>query len=715
MTTTHRNKAAHLMASGFIGDLFLRNRIVMDSMALHLTEAGGRCGEQLCNFYVERAQGGTALMIVGHGAVSVHGHYHPRQLALYDDQYLTDLQKLTQAVHLHNGKIACQLHHAGSLAFDDMVRGEPIFVPSAVKKTQKLDPQWDHSAQQLTTEKETAQLLRAPLSKESPPNYQPMEKSHIEQVSHDFVTAAVRVKKSGFNGIELDATHESLLGQFLSPLHNRRQDEYGGSIENRARLLSEIIRAVKIATSYDFPIWVRLDAQHPNIPNELESEEILHIALFVATAGADAIHLSTTTSAVSFCNLPQNRTVIPDELTEYLHKNIDIPIILSADDTPLQAYDIIRKKNADFVAMGKQLLADPHLPLKLLKKRSELVRPCIGCHVCHQNALTGQSIRCAVNPAAGRESQYELKEAPKSRNIVVVGGGPAGMEVARIAAERGHSVQLREQNRYLGGSLILLAIACPSYHRYLKYLRNMLRERNVSSKCKYRVDVNTVHKFSSATIIAAIGSKYLTSPIVGANQKHVLGDDWIRRLITGEGKISIRSKMQFRWRLIIGLARLCGVMGMPSSMRVLSKWTMPLHKKIIIVGDNVPAYELAIFCATRKREVTLLEENKQLGHKLSFVHRWYVMQQINELGVKVLNGITIDAIDLSGVIYSDGTGRHKISGEHIIVSQDGSENNELVMEFKHEVGEKIQSVGYCKKRGEIAETVESAYDVGYTI
>jgi 2,4-dienoyl-CoA reductase-like NADH-dependent reductase (Old Yellow Enzyme family) len=446
----------HLLSPGRLGALTLRNRLVMAPMGANLAEADGHAGERMKEYFEARARGGVGLVIVDVAAVAwPAGASNPFQLGLSSDEFVDDLADLASRVHRHGAAIAIQLHHGGKVAVRDIVAGREMWVPS-VPAPKPMDLYDDLSPEDL--EAATGEIIRAG----NPPRYHEMSLDDIATARDWYASAADRAHRAGFDGVELHAGHGYLLQSFLSPASNHRTDEYGGALEARARFLLETIRDVRHRCGADFAVWVRLDGCEYGIAGGITEADARRTAVLCAEAGADAVHASAyadpgTGAAFTVAPLPHQPAAYL-ELARGIKDAVDVPVIAVGRLEPDAADAAIADGACDFVAMGRKLLADPDLPRKLAQERAEEIRPCIYAYRCVGNIFLSKRTRCVVNPATGREHEVEITPADAPRRVLVVGGGPAGMETARLAAERGHDVVLIERAVELGGLAAVAAV-----------------------------------------------------------------------------------------------------------------------------------------------------------------------------------------------------------------------------------------------------------------
>ncbi len=702
-----------LMSPGRIGSLDLRNRIVMTPMGSNLAEPDGHLSQRIIRYYEERARGGAGLLIVGVGAVAYPaGACNPNQVAISSDDYLPGLQELSERVHRHDCRIAIQLQHAGKVATRDMVVGRPMLVPS-------IPPRKFGDLMNEMTPEEAHLFTRDFKQKGSGIFHHEATEEDLARVVDQFAQASDRALRAGFDAVELHAGHGYLISSFLSPSSNQREDQYGGSLENRARLLVEILRASKAQVSSRVPIWCRIDAIEYRTENGIVFEDALKTAELAEEAGADAIHVSAyadSTSGVAFTDAPLvDRPSGFVDFARGVKKQVDIPVIAVGRIEPEEADQLIANGQADFIAMGRKLLADPELPRKLDENRPQDIRPCIYCYTCVGEIFLNRASRCAVNPASGREAEMEILPAATSRHVLVVGGGPAGMEAARILSLRGHRVTLCEKGKHLGGTAYLSALVYPPNGRLVAYLENQVESLPIDLRMEQEVSSEFVQVLAPDTVVVAVGAVRAKPEIPGIDARHVLSGDDLRELLAGGGGDAARQKLTLAQRAMVGMGGLLGLADNLERTRELTRHYMPLGKEVAILGGGLVGVELAEFLAERGRRVVVIEEGKSLAPEMAMPRRWRVLHELAEHGVEILRECEVLEITATHVAVSNKEGkRHDVSCQSVIVAS-GIQANRPLYDALSELPCDVRIIGDADRVGYIDGAMSSAARIAHEI
>jgi len=483
-----------LFQPGTMGKLTLKNRLIMPAMGVSLADARGGVTDREIGYYAARAKGGVALVTPHYASVSLDSSL-PYTMAISDDGQVKNWKALADAVHAGGSKFSIQLMHIGMIFLysGHVPKGVTIKVPSMT--------QW----------------LKSTYS------YHEVTEDEIEKYIEDFGQGARRAKEAGADAVELHACHGCLVNTFMSPLTNKRKDQYGGNVENRVRFARRILERMRAEVGKDFPVIVRMNASD-DIEGGVSIEEAMEQAAILERAGADAISVSSgmefwTPLGIPAYPFPEG-AMMP--LVEKIKQAVKVPVIGAGKITPELAVKVLEEGKIDFVAMGRPLLADPELPNKLREGRREDVRDCLYCNNCLRHDTNAPA--CTVNPFLFRESRYPMRPAAKPKKVMVVGGGLAGMETAIYLAERGHQVTIYEKTGELGGQWVT-ACASPgkdSYRHLPEYLEKSIKRLKIPVKLNQLVTRETVLKAAPDTVILATGAVPIGLKVPGAEKGHVI-------------------------------------------------------------------------------------------------------------------------------------------------------------------------------------------------
>lgn len=631
----------------------VKNRLVMAPMGTNLASQRGEATPSLISYYAARARGGVGLIITDDTTVTSSAIYHPNGLRLHEDCLVQSWKNLTQAVHAHGAKIAPQLIH-------------PSFnAPAAFSGVQPV----------------AASPIPSRRFREIP---RELTVDEIEKIIEQFGEAARRAQEAGCDAVQIHCAHvHHLLGSFLSPLYNKRTDAYGGSLEGRLRLPLEVIRRIRSKVGPGFPILIRISGDELQ-PGGRTIEESQYIAPILVQAGVDAIQISAGTGNNFWVVVPPTGSPqAPNAyLAEQIKREVDVPIIcVGRIKHPWVAEKLLQSGKADMVAMGRALVADPELPNKAARGDWDEIAPCVGDSMCLVFVQMEQKISCLINPAAGREEEASLPPATTAKKVLVIGGGPAGMEAARVAALRGHQVTLMERTSKLGGQLLLASFP-PMKQEYtciIQYLANQVKKAGVKVELNREVDPAAVSSFQPEVIIIATGAVPLVpKDIPGIDKKHVVT----------------------AWDVLAG--------------RTL------VGPKVIVVGGGKVGCETADFIAhpvddltPKGNRVTIVEmlENVALDEKS--MARSLLIQRLKSKGVEIIVSAKVIEILPDGVKYLKEGREETLRGmDHIVLAMGAKSENALSEKI---AGIPTLIIGDAKHPRTALEAIAEGWEIGRKI
>jgi 2,4-dienoyl-CoA reductase-like NADH-dependent reductase (Old Yellow Enzyme family)/NADPH-dependent 2,4-dienoyl-CoA reductase/sulfur reductase-like enzyme len=677
-------------------------------MGVSLAEADGTVGQRLIDYHVAQAKGGAGLIIMGvTGVAWPVGAVQPNQTAISDDLFLPGLTRLVAAVHAAGGRIAAQLHHGGLVATHSAQEGHPLWAPG-------YPPAFAGDFPDYFLPEEMAAFAGGVV-----PQVKVLEKADIDIAVRQFADAAVRAKKAGMDGAEIHGGHGYLLSSFVSPSTNKREDEYGGDVAGRARLLLEVVRAVRAAVGPDFPLWVKIDSREIGKKNGITLEHAVELAPMVEAAGADAL------TVTAYHDVGQGKlhsaSNIPHEPGAHLsaaaaiRKAVSIPVIASGRVEIDRGEKGLAQGEFDFLAMGRKLLADPDLPIKLAEGRIADIRPCIYCYTCVSTAYLREQMRCAVRSETGYED-LDWSPAKVPGHVVIVGGGPGGMEAARRLDLAGAKVTLLEKSDRLGGTLRFAALAYEPNERLLNWLRRQLEQSKVDVRLKTVATPELIASLKPDKVIVATGAVRDMPPIPGNDQDFVLSGDDLRGMMLGEDSAEIRRKTSWSTRIATKLGAATGATANLDLVRKATHAWMPLGKRVVIIGGELVGVELAEFLMERGREVTVVGEAPKFGGGLLLVRRMRLLAELREHGVAMHPGASGIRIGKNEVSFTSQSGEEqRIAADHVVVAMGAHGDSTLANALRsqgHDVVEVGDGTGVTYIEGAIRGAAEAVAAMG---
>ena len=687
-----------------IGALTLKNRFVMTAMGSNFAEEDGRCGEKLKAYYEARAQGGCGLIILETTSIAhPAGCSMPNMVGVSGEQHLPDLTDLASRVQAHGCKIALQLNHSGKVSQEDVAAGRPLLVPSKPAKS-------SNDMMPLLTREELGNFIKMAGPDGKGPQYKVMEQSDIDALVTQFADAAKLTQRAGFDAIELHAGHGYVLSSFLSPATNKREDRYGGPIENRARLMIEVLKAIRSVVGEDFPILVRLDAFEYRISGGITTDDFIAAAKLAVAAGADAIDVSAysnTQKGQAFTEAPlvhQENGYLA--FAERAKRELNVPIMAVGRIETERAEQDIAAGRYDLLGLGRKIIADEQLPNKIIANQAEQVRPCIYCYICVSQIFINQPLCCAVNASVGREQEDLIATSNSEQHAVVVGGGPGGMESARLLAEAGWRVSLYEKEPQLGGTARIAALAYEPNGRLIDYLASEMARLGVSINTGTTVDLDSLAALNADAVVVACGADRTAPPINGQEQNHVFDGEEMRGLLLGGDDRGLK-KLNPLYHFIVSTAQGLGLLRPIGLVRQFSKLWMPLGHRVVIVGGGLVGVELAEFLVERGRKVTVLNLDATLSPELSIVRRAKVILDLREHGCELYNRCEAITIERHQVHYTIKDERFSAAADNVIIAL-GANPNTAMAEQLASRGQRVVSVGDCDGIGYIDGAILSA-------
>ncbi len=627
-----------------IGQMELRNRMVMPPMGTKHASKEGYVTSQVKDYFEARARGGAGLIIVEATLVHPGGRAFEKLLEIHHDKFISGLSELAGVIHRHGAKAGIQLQHCGRMAKSALSGMQPV-APSPIPRPGGEVPR------ELTV-------------------------GEIKDIIGFFADAAVRAQKAGFDAIEIHGAHAFLIDQFLSRSSNKRKDLYGGGIENRSRLLTEVLTAVKKATGGEIPVWCRINGMDYGTEEGTTLAEAGETARLAQQAGADAIHVTAHgPKALQHQQVLQPVSGVFADLAKGIKEVVTVPVILVGRITPEAGERIISEGKADLVAIGKALFTDPEIPNKVAAGKLEDIKPCILCMSCRDDLFaSGATIRCQVNPAMGKEAEFAILPAKTSKKVLIVGGGPAGLEAARVAALRGHKVTLWEKSPKLGGQLNYAVI--PPYKNgiepLIKYFEVQMRKLGVTVELGKAATAAMVKEFRPDAAVLATGAVPVIPEKCPPERTHIV-----------------------------------------TALDVLGGHK-DIRERVVVAGGGRIGCEVAEFLAGRYKNVMILEMLPEIGSDIGSTLRPAVVERLKSAGVQIETGIEIVEVTEKGV-----KGLRRGSSEFFdagtIVIAVGMKSERGLAEAVKPIVPDVHLIGDCAKPGKIREAITDGYRVGLAL
>lgn len=637
-----------LFTQGKIGPMTLKNRIFMTAMGVNLAEANGDVNDDLIAYYEARAKGGTGLIITEITQVDpVYGVGLPNQMGAYDLRHIAKIGRLADAVHKYDTKILVQLHHPGRETTGSLIGGRQIVAPSAVMC------------------KVTKEMPRALTTEE------------CEGLAKAFIKGAVISQKAGADGVELHAAHGYLLDQFLSPYTNQRTDKYGGSFDNRLRIMKEIITGIKAMCGPEFAITVRLSADE-FVEGGLHLEDSVKIARVLESIGADAINVSSGIyeSAITIIEPGTYPQGWKKHLAQGIKGAVKIPVMACCNmKEPEIAEELLEAGVMDFAGFGRAQLADPEFADKAKNGRSAEITKCIGCMECFAAIAAGRHIACAVNPVTGRERELGNPAMDgKGQTVAVIGGGPGGIQAALVLKKRGFHPVIFEEAPELGGTLNTAdkPILKEKVNAFKRGLIRQAERAGIEVRLNTRATVEAVKALEPAGVLLAVGGSPIIPAIPGIDRADVM---------TAES--------------------------------VLKGQKTPIGS-VAVIGGGLVGLETAETLADLGHQVAVVEMLRELGAGIYKTVLYDHVSRLKKHGADLLPGHKLTAVNDEGAVLMNMAAGSTFTykADTIVLALGVAPNADIVAEFEAAF-DNVGLIGDCRKAGKIMDATKSGYDKAF--
>jgi 2,4-dienoyl-CoA reductase-like NADH-dependent reductase (Old Yellow Enzyme family)/thioredoxin reductase len=621
-----------------LGNVVLKNRFLMPAIGTEYADRG-YVTERMIRYYERRAEGGVGLIQVEFCAVAANGASNHNQVRIDHDDFVPGLSELVRRVHVYDVPIVLQLAHAGRQMSVKMSGNQPV-APSAVP---------------------------CPLIKDMP---RALTTAEVKLVIEQFVEGARRAKRAGFVGVQLHGAHGYLFHQFVSPLSNFRTDEYGGSWENRVRFPLEVVQKIREEVGQRFLIGYKISAKE-YFEDGLNLDDSTALAQLLQDVGLDYLEVSSGTYAhmqhMVQPMLFERGYLVP--FAAHMKRRLRIPVVaVGRINNPETAETVLRNGDADIVAVGRGLLADPDFPRKALKGQWEDIRQCVACNECMSLAFRQRDVACLINPELSREGTIDMSPTSDPKVVLVVGGGPGGVQAALSASAKGHRVILCDRGSNLGGKLPIVGLppGKNEYYSYLQFLSTQVRKSTIQLMMNTNVDLEFAQGIAPDIVIVATGARAQVPTLPGGNAAHVCTAD----------------------EALLGFE---------------------LGHRIIILGASGTGCETAQYLRKEGHDVTMIARSQKAARSIEPITRQVLLEEVRTAGIKIAFGFDCSEIGSDAVVCRDEGGNTvEFPCDGVVIARGYLPESDLAQELeKH--GFQVMVIGDAVEPRKILEAVTEAH------
>lgn len=657
------NKYHNVFSPLKIGNVTVKNRIETPPMLSCMATPDGFVTREMIEFYKQFARGGAGIVTIGDAAIDFdYAPGHLWQLNLGDDRVVTGLNLLVEAIQRYGAKISIEINHAGRWSSPKVLNGKNPIGPSSI-------PVEGEEKAALMDGRKKVQVTE-------------MNLDMIDRVVDNFASACYRCLMAGFEMVMLHGGHGHLLAQFASPYSNKRTDNYGGSLENRARFAREVLTAIRRKVGDRLAIEYRISADEI-VPGGMRVEDTIEFIKLIQDE-IDLVHVSLGVVAEpKYGPYTIQPTYFPlafnVQRAEQIKRAVRVPVTCVGSIVDLETADkIIGEEKADVVAMGRAHIADPAIVNKTYHGELDDIRPCIRCVICSDRVRTFYQPRCAVNPVIGRELEYSyIRPAEKSKKVVIVGGGPAGMKAAQIASSRGHNVVLFEKEAEMGGAL-RYAAALPfktDMKKYLDWMARKTLESDIEIKLNTEASADSIKVNEPDVLILAVGAEPLIPDIPGIKQPNVV---WAGDVNMGNADTK---------------------------------------DKVVVVGAGMTGCETALYLAQQGKKVTVIDmiSESEIAQDATEIAKAGLLTLLEQHNVEFITEVKLQEVTRGGVLVIDKKwNRFDIPSDTVVLSMGAAPQSDTLQDLQG-LAREVYHIGDCQSPRNLMAAIHDAFNVATEI